>query len=267
MRRAVFLAIVLLLTLVTPAAAAAPNDTQADAIAITIGTTVTEDTTTADATDPVETALNEFCGAPEVGHGVWFSVTVASDAFVSFDTADSDYAVGLMLFPSTVSAANLIDCGPERIIDELLAGQTYYLLVFGDGESAATSGTMILHVEQAVPPPEISLTIDPRGTVDKSGVAHISGTVSCTSEDDSGVLAEVFGDVSQKVGRVIIRGFFDSFLDAPCDGTTIEWEASVFADNGVFAGGKAATVAIAFGCTDFCSEQFAEATIQLRKGR
>ena len=66
---------------------------------------------------------------------------------------------------------------------------------------------------------------------------------------------------------MIIRGFFDSFLETPCDGATIPWEASVFADNGVFAGGKAATVAIAFGCTDFCSEQFAEATIQLRKGR
>jgi hypothetical protein len=66
---------------------------------------------------------------------------------------------------------------------------------------------------------------------------------------------------------VIIRGFFDTFLETPCDGTTIPWEASVFADNGLFAGGKAATVAIAFGCTDLCSEQFAEATIQLRKGR
>ena len=267
MRRAVFLAIALLLTLVTPVAAAVPNDTQAGAIAITVGTTVTQDTTTADATDPVEDALNEFCGAPTVGHGVWFSVTVAADGFVAFDTSDSDYAAGLMLFPATVSAENLIDCGPGRIVDELLASETYYLLVFGDGESAATSGTMILHVDAAAPPPEISLTIDKSGTVDKSGVAHIKGTVTCSSENDSGVLFDVYGDMSQKVGRVIIRGFFDTFLDTPCDGTTIPWEASVFADNGVFAGGKAATVAIAFGCTDFCSEQFVEATIQLRKGR
>jgi hypothetical protein len=267
MRRAVFLAIVLLFTLAAPVAAAAPNDTQGDAIGISTGTTVTEDTTTADATDPVEDALNEFCGAPAVEHGVWFSVTVGTDRFVSFDTTDSDYSVGLMLFPSTVSAANLINCGPGQIIDELLAGETYYLLVFGDGGSAATSGTMILRVEEVLPPPEISLTISKNGTVDKSGVAHIRGTVTCTSENDAGILFEVFGDVSQKVGRVIIRGFFDSFLETPCDGTTRPWEASVFADNGLFAGGKAATVAIAFGCTDICSEGFAEATIQLRKGR
>jgi hypothetical protein len=262
-----FLAIVLLFTLAAPVAAAAPNDTQGSAIPITTGTTVTEDTTIADETDPVEEALNEFCGAPVVEHGVWFSVTVTSDSFVSFDTTDSDYAVGLMLFPSTVSAESLITCGPGQIVEQLIAGETYYLLVFGDGESAATSGEMILRVEAAVAPPEISLTINRSGTVDKQGVAHISGTVTCTSEDGSGIVFDVFGDVSQKVGRVIIRGFFDTFLDAPCDGTTVPWEGSVFADNGVFAGGKAATIAIAFGCTDSCSEGFAEATIQLRKGR
>ena len=33
-----------------------------------------------------------------------------------------------------------------------------------------------------------------------------------------------------------------------------------------FAGGKAAAVAIAFGCTDECSEGFAEATVRLRRG-
>jgi hypothetical protein len=264
MRRAVFLAIVLLLSLAAPVAAAVPNDTQAGAIAITTGTTVTEDTTTAAATDPVEDALNDFCGAPAVEHGVWFEVTVASDSFVSFDTSDSNYPAGLMLFPSTVSAENLIDCGPERIVDELLTGETYFLLVFGDG-TGATSGLMVLHVAEAVAPPEISLTINKSGTVDRQGNAHIKGTVTCTSEDGSGILFDVFGDVSQKVGRVIIRGFFDAFLETPCDGTVVPWEGIALGENGVFAGGKAATIAIAFGCTDFCSEQFAEATVQLRR--
>lgn len=264
MRRAVFLAIVLLLGLAAPVAATAINDTTATAIAIGVGTTVTEDTTLADQTDPAETALNDFCGAPAVEHGVWFEVTVASDSFVAFDTNDSSYPAGLMLFPSTVSAENLIDCGPGRIVDELLTGETYFLLVFGDG-TGATSGTMILHVEEAVAPPEISLTINKSGTVDKLGNAHIKGTVTCTSEDGSGILFDVFGDVSQKVGRVKIQGFFDTFLETPCDGSTVPWEGIAFGENGLFAGGKAATIAIAFGCTDLCSEQFAEATVQLRR--
>jgi hypothetical protein len=267
MRRAVFLAVLLLMSLAAPVSAAAINDTPGTAIEIGVGTTVTEDTTLADETDAAETALNDFCGAPVVEHGVWFEVTAPEDTFASFDATDSDYSAGLMLFTPTATGENLINCGPGRIVDQLLAGETYLLMVFGDGGSPETSGEMVLRVEEAVPPPEIDLTINKTGTVDRQGNALISGTVTCTSEDGSGILFDVFGDVSQRVGRVIIRGFFDTLLETPCDGTTQPWQAIVFADNGLFAGGKAATLAIAFGCTDVCSEQFAEATIQLRRSR
>lgn len=267
MRRALFLAIVLLFSLAGTALASAINDTQATAIDVPVGSTVTEDTTLADLTDPVETALNANCGAPRVEHGVWFSITPTDTMFVIFDTTESDYGAGLMLFPATVSADSLITCGPGQIIEQLVGGDEYFLFVFGDGETAATAGTLRLHIDEAAPPPEISVTINKSGTVDKQGIAHIGGTVTCTSEDDAGILFEVFGDMSQRVGRVVIRGFFGSFLDAPCDGSTLEWTADVFGENGLFAGGKAATVAIGFGCTDICSEGFAEATIQLRKAR
>jgi hypothetical protein len=267
MRRALFLAIVLLFSLAGTALASAINDTQGTAIDVPVGSTVTEDTTLADLTDPVETALNANCGAPRVEHGVWFTITPTDTTFVIFDSTESNYGVGMMLFPATVSADSLITCGPGQIVEQLVGGDQYFLLAFGDGTTAATAGTLKLHIDEAVPPPEISVTINKSGTVDKQGVAHISGTVTCTSENDVGILFDVFGDMSQRVGRLVIRGFFDSFLEAPCDGSTIPWTADVFADNGLFAGGKAATVAIGFGCTDICSDGFAQATIQLRKGR
>jgi hypothetical protein len=267
MRRALFLAIVLLFSLAGTALASAINDTQGTAIDVPVGSTVTEDTTLADLTDPVETALNANCGAPRVEHGVWFTITPTDTTFVIFDSTESNYGVGMMLFPATVSADSLITCGPGQIVEQLVGGDQYFLLVFGDGTTAATAGTLKLHIDEAVPPPEISVTINKSGTVDKQGVAHISGTVTCTSENDVGILFDVFGDMSQRVGRLVIRGFFDSFLEAPCDGSTIPWTADVFADNGLFAGGKAATVAIGFGCTDICSDGFAQATIQLRKAR
>jgi hypothetical protein len=116
-----------------------------------------------------------------------------------------------------------------------------------------------------VAPPDLTLTVNRGGTVNKQGVARISGTASCTSTDGSGILFDIFGTVRQRIGRVIISGFFDAFVDAPCDGSIIQWEAFVQADNGLFAGGKAATVAISEGCTDFCSDAFVEATVQLRK--
>ena len=270
MRRAIPLAAVLtaLLTalLVTPVSAAAVNDTPATAIEVFLPTTtVTQDTTLADETDPAETALNEFCGAPTVEHGVWFEITPSEDAFVSLDVSDSDYAAGIMLFAGTPTAEGLLNCGPEQIVDALTGGTTYLFMVFGDGESAATSGEMILHVTEAAPPPEIELTIDKSATVDRFGTVRLTGTVTCTSEDGSGTVFEIFGDITQKVGRLLIRGSFFSAPEAPCDGSTSTWEAFVSGDNGVFAGGKAATVAIAFGCTDLCSEAFVEATIQLKR--
>jgi hypothetical protein len=264
MRRALAIALVLLFVMVAPVAAAAPNDTVAGATAVSVGSHVTQDTTGADTTDPAETALNTNCGAPKVEHGVWFTIA-GSDQFVAFDVTDSDYAAGLMLFNGTPTADGLITCGPGQIVEFLATGQTYNVLAFGDGESTATSGSLVLDVHEGIAPPDLTVTINSSGTVNKQGVARISGTVSCTSSDGSGIILDIFGDVRQKVGRVIISGFFDTFLDAPCDGSTIPWEAFVQADNGLFAGGKAVTVAIGTGCTDFCSDSFAQATVQLRK--
>ncbi len=267
MRRAMLAAIVLLFTIVGPAAAAVPNDTVAGAIAVSIGTTVTENTTTSDTTDAAETALNANCGAPVVEHGVWFKITPAADATVKFDTTDADYAAGIMIFAGAPTATGLLNCGPEVIIQDLSGGVEYTVMVFGDGGTAATSGILIFKVLEGVPAPEMSLTINRSGTVDKQGVAHISGTVTCTSTDGSGVVFEVFGDLTQNVGRFRVRGFFGTFLGLPCDGSTNAWDAFVVGENGRFAGGKAATVAISFGCTDVCSEAFAQATIQLRRSR
>jgi hypothetical protein len=138
-------------------------------------------------------------------------------------------------------------------------------MAFGDGESAATSGELIFRVSEAVPPPTIDLTVNKTATVNKSGFVHLTGTVTCTSVDGSGTLFEVFGEMTQRVGRLLIRGFFGTFLDTPCDGSTQTWDVFFQGDNGVFAGGKAATIAIAFGCTDVCSEAFVEATVQLKR--
>jgi hypothetical protein len=264
MRRAFAIAVVLLFVIVGPVSAAAPNDTVAGATLVAVGDTVSQDTALADTTDPVETALNEFCGAPAVEHGVWFTID-GTDSFVAFDMTDSDYSAGAMLFAGDPTGEGLMTCGPGRIAGFLAVGTTYNVLVFGDGLSDATGGNLILHVTPAIEPPELTLTVDPKGSVDKAGVAHITGTATCTSSDGSGIIFDVFGQVRQRVGRIFITGFFDTFIDAPCDGSTVHWDAFVVADNGLFAGGKGATVALTFGCTDFCSEAFVEATVQLRR--
>ena len=100
-------------------------------------------------------------------------------------------------------------------------------------------------------------------------MVQVSGTVSCTSDDPEAILFDVSGNIRQRVGRGFVDGFFGSEQFTPCDGVTRPWSAEAFAEDGKFAGGKAATVTFAFGCDTFsCGEGFVEATIQLsRKGK
>jgi hypothetical protein len=147
------------------------------------------------------------------------------------------------------------------------AGVTYNLLVFGDGLSAATSGNLVLDVHLAAPPPDLALTVDPKASFSHEGVVHLTGTVTCTSTDGTGAVQDVFGTLTQRVGRLKIQGFFESSLGAPCDGSPVGWEAFIEGDNGIFRGGKAASVAIAVGCTDGgCNSGFTQAVVQLRGG-
>jgi hypothetical protein len=78
----------------------------------------------------------------------------------------------------------------------------------------------------------------------------------------------VFGEARQPVGRFVVVGFFDFFDVGTCDGTSHSWSATVFPDNGKFAGGKAMTVTFAFSCGAFqCADDFVEQTVRLRGGK
>lgn len=260
------LAVVSVLPMAGTAGAAAPsNDDLAGATMIGGVPFHLEQDTTEATTSAEETALNGFCGAPVLEHGVWFTATAAADAFVVADVTASDYSAGILVLGGVPGDLVPLQCNPGIVSGPVSAGETVYLLVFGDGLTEATSGHLVLDVYPAPPPPEISVTIDPRGTVDKASVAHLSGTVSCTSEDPEAILFDVSGMLSQRVGRGSVEGFFGAELLTPCDGTSRTWNAEVVG-NGKFAGGKGATVAFAFGCDALsCGEGYAEATVQLSR--
>ena len=93
--------------------------------------------------------------------------------------------------------------------------------------------------------------------------AHLTGTYTCADAD----FIDVFGEVSQMVGRFVIPWFFSFFDVGTCDGTPHSWSATVFSENGKFAGGKAMTVTFAFSCGAFeCAPDFTEQTVTLRGG-
>jgi hypothetical protein len=253
------------LTAAPALAAPPPNDELAGATSVSVGDVVTQDTSEAATTDPFEDSLNAFCGAPVVEHGVWFSLAATSGGFVATDTSGSDFEAGMMVFEGTPTPEGLLTCGPDHVVFEVFAGTDYSILAFGDGESAATGGSLVFAVSAAAPPPQIDITLPRFGTVDRSDQVRLAGTVRCESADGSGILFELFGDISQRVGRLTIRGFFFTELGFPCDGSSREWEVHATGENGVFRGGKAATIAIAFGCSDLCSEGYAEGVVQLKR--
>ena len=245
-----------------PAWAAAPlNDEPAGAVPLTLEVPYTMDTTEA-TTSTDEAALNDmYCGAPAFDHAVWFSFTPAEDGLFSFDVQKARFAAGVLL-PVTADGSN---CGPGRVLASLMAGETYEIVVFGDGTAPETYGELTIIAAPAIPAPDIAVTIDRRGIVDKAGGVTLSGTVTCTSEV-GGIVVDMYGELRQRVGRFYVTGYFGASFGVRCDGTPQPWSAYVTPENGLFAGGKAANVTYTYGCTDFCSEQYNEATVQLSKG-
>lgn len=266
---AVLLGLAALLPVASTASAAPPgNDDIAGATVLGPAPfNVVQDTTEA-TTSAEEAAFDDFCEAPRFENGVWFTATATADVSVVADVTASDYSAGILVLVGEPGNLSPVLCSQGVVSGQLSAGQTIYLLVFGDGLTAETSGQLVLDTYLAPPAPTVDVTIDPRGTADKAGVAHVSGTVTCTSDDPEGILFDVSGFMSQKIGRGFIEGYFYVEQFTPCDGATRPWSAEVFG-NGRYAGGKAATVAFAFGCDSFsCGEGYTEATIQLsRNGR
>ena len=145
------------------------------------------------------------------------------------------------------------------------SGTTYYVLAIDDqSDGAGNGGQLRISFNVAPPPPTVDITVNASGTVNKAGVAHVSGTYTCTDAE----FIEVFGDMTQPVGRFAIRGYFGFFDVETCDGEPHAWEADVFPDNGKFAGGKSVTIAFGFACGSFeCGEGFTEQKVQLRGTR
>jgi hypothetical protein len=245
-------------------AAAPSNDTFPGATSATIGFSQVLDTTQA-TTDSDDAQLNASCGAPATDASVWYSLA-GTDAGVVVDVSQSDYSAGVLVSVGTEGNLDTVACGPGTVGFFAASGTTYYILAIDDQTNGdgLNGGSLNISFNEAPPPPTVDITLNKVGRVNaKTGVATISGTYTCTDADF--IDAEV--DASQRAGRVIISGFGEFFDSGTCDGTSHDWSAQVFGDNGRFVGGKAMTVTFAFACGAFdCADGFAEQTVRLRGG-
>ncbi|MDQ1740235.1 MAG: hypothetical protein QOE53_1887, partial [Pseudonocardiales bacterium] len=221
----------------------------------------TLDTTQA-TTDAGDASLNADCGAPATEASVWYSYTASADGAVVIDVSQSSYSAGVIVATGTPGSLFIDACGPGAVAETVTAGETVYIMAFDDTPGSGNGGTLQISVDNAPPPPDLSVTVDPVGSFNShTGVATISGSVTCTGGDF--VILET--DLRQKVGRVAITGFGTAEL--PCDGT-YRWSIGVLGDNGRFGGGKVATVEFSFACgAVFCSQGFSTQTVALKSAK
>jgi hypothetical protein len=84
-----------------------------------------------------------------------------------------------------------------------------------------------------------AVAINTSGTVDKStGVAYVSGTMSCTGEGMVSVEVQVSQEQKEKRLTYLVVG--SALVDVPCAGSTT-WAAAVSPGGGVFSNGLVAT--------------------------
>jgi hypothetical protein len=248
----------------SPALAAPPsNDTFGGAKVIVAPFNETLDTTEA-TTDADDIEANADCVAPATEASVWYSITPAEDGALIVDVSASDYSAGVIVVTGAPGSFSLQTCGPGSVGFETSAGTTYSILAFDDVPGAGNGGLLDVSVSEAPPPPEVSITIDPVGHFDPhDGTATVSGTYTCIGEAE---FIGIDGSLRQRVGRLIVTGFFFVEEGLECSGGPLPWSATVIPDNGRFAGGRATASVFIFACGPFvCGEDSEEATIRLRR--
>ena len=213
-------------------------------------------------TDTTDADLNANCGAPATDASVWYVVAgTGGDLFV--DVSASDYSAGVLVGVGSPGSLQLVTCGPGSVAFTAETGSTYYIMAIDDQfDGGGNGGQLSISVDVPPPPPQISLTVAPTGSfTSKTGSATIRGTATCTGQGVE--FASIDGEVSQRAGRAIIRGWF--FTELVCDGETHPWSAEVSGDNGLFKGGSATVRANAFACSSFaCGEDSVTRTVKLK---
>jgi hypothetical protein len=248
-------------------AAGPGNDTLGGATVAAPGFSQALDTTQA-TTDLDDHAANANCGAPATDASVWYSYTAPGDGGVVVDVSGSSYSAGVIVVSGAPGAFVLENCGPGATVFTATAGTTYHVLAFDDqGDGGGNGGTLQVSFSDAPPPPKVDVSVDPTGYVNaKTGIATISGTVTCTDAD----FVATFTQLSQRIGvRATVFGSGGLFLDgSACTGSAQKWTSEVIPQGGKFAGGKSASFTLSFACGRVqCTDGYSEQTVKLRGGK
>jgi hypothetical protein len=241
-------AAVLAALVAVPVAAAAPpaHDTYGGAESIaSVPFAATVDTSEA-TTDADDVEANQGCGAPATEASVWYAYSAGTGNPVTVDVSQSDYSAGVIVVTGSPGSFQLVTCGPGSVVFTPMPGETYSILAFDDTTGGTNGGTLRLSMSEAAAA-QVDLEVNPTASLDRrTGVATISGTLTCSGASE----AFVHVSVSQRVGRFTISGA-NFTLMGPCDGAPHPWSLEVEGSNGTFAGGRAQVDGFASACGPF----------------
>ncbi len=248
---AMLLVLVLGLGYFSIALAAQPPNDDFDAATVITGLPFTDQIDTSEATtgfDDPECAGN--------GHTVWYAFTPGQDMRIAADTFGSyfDFDTTLSVYTGTRGDLTQIACNDDtnglqsRVVFDATAGETYYFMVGAYYDQPG--GDLVFNVDLGPPPLEFDLFVNPLGQVKaSSGSVILSGVVNCSRP----AFVDVYGGAQQRAGRVIIQGYFYTFVE--CNGET-PWSTIFSGENGIFKAGQLNVEASSFAYTD--DGEFAE---------
>jgi hypothetical protein len=191
-----------------------------------------------DTSEATHTAA-ESCGVATV----WYEFTPTQDTRVRFDASSSAFDPLIALY--TGDPANLVQqrcmAFPARIYSDVTAGVTYYVSVgtyaWVEPGQPGPGGNVVFSVDPAGPRlTTFSMTVNGTGTVNRAGVATVSGTVTC----DQPAQAQVGVYLAQRFNRNLAQGY--GYADVSCGPEPTGWSAQVSTSSGTLFGSGNATL-------------------------
>lgn len=203
-------------------------------------------------------------------HTVWYAYTPAADRRVEVNTFGSDYDTTISTYTGSRGSLNQIACNDDsqglqsKAAFDATAGTTYYIMA--GSFSSSIGGNLHVTVREAPPqppPPAITLSLDRVGSVDRQGLASISGSVTCNQHLGIWLgmsLSQTF------LRRFVLQGYGGTYVI--CEPPSAHWKVSAFAYNGRFAPGPTHVEASAFTCNEIgCASDQKSDDLPMRGGR
>jgi hypothetical protein len=191
---------------------------------------------------------------------VWYQYTPTEDIRVGFDASQSSIEPVLGLYSGDPANLSLHGCSyyyyPVRIFADLTAGVTYYVSVGSSYYEPWPGATVTLSVAEAAPPlTSVSTIVNGSGTVNRDGVATVSGTVTC----DQPGYAQIYVNLTQRFNRNLAQG--SGYASTMCGPEPVPWSAEVWTSTGtLFGSGNATFQAFTYATDDQGSYVSADAS-------